>query len=128
MDKNSYYKYMFIVAALYNWIMAVVFILLSILSPSSVEDFGVDIPPTWFFAHAFYLFVCLFGLLFYVTGRSLEKYHGLAPIFVLEKVGAFITGLLYFLMGETNAAAFVIGAIGDLIFGILFFEYWLKFE
>ena len=127
MDKNSYYKNMFLVAALWNWILAVVFILLSILSPSSAEDFGIDIPPTWFFAHAFYFFVFLFGLLFYVTGRSLEKYHGLAPIFVLEKVCAFIIVLLYFLIGEVNVAVLVIG-IGDLIFGILFLEYWLKFE
>jgi len=71
--------------------------------------------------------VFLIGLFFYVTGRNLEKYHGLAPIFVLEKVGAFIIVLLYFLLGEINVAGLVIG-IGDLIFGILFLEYWLKFE
>jgi len=118
---------MFIVAALWNWILAVVFILLSILSPSSAEDLGMDIPPTWVFAHGFYFLVFLIGLFFYVTGRNLEKYHGLAPIFVLEKVGGFITILLYFLIGEINAAVLVVG-IADLIFGILFFEYWLKFE
>ncbi len=127
MDKNSYYKNMFLVAALQNWILAVVFILLSILSPSSVGDFGMDIPPTWFPTHLASFLAFLFGLFFYVTGRNLEKYHGLAPIFVLEKVGAFIIGLLYILIGEMNAAGLVIG-IGDLIFGILFFEYWLKFE
>jgi len=127
MDKNAYYKKMFLIAALWNWIFSISMILLSIATPSIAEDFGVEIPLTWFFFHLMWFFAFLFGLLFFVTGRNLEKYHGLAGIFVIEKVGAFLIGLAYYLMGDINEAGLLI-VIGDLIFGMLFLEYWIKFE
>jgi hypothetical protein len=127
MNKNDYYKKMFLIAALWNWIIAILMTLLSLALPSITKDFGMDIPLTWFFFHLLYFLVFLFGILFFVTGRELEKYHSLASIFVLEKVGAFIIVLAYYLIGDFNEGALLIG-IGDLIFGILFLEYWIKFE
>ncbi len=127
MDKNVYYKNMFIVAALWNWILAIVMVLLSIAVPSMAKDFGVEIPASWFFFHMMWFFAFLIGLLFFATGRNLEKYHGLSGIFILEKVGAFLIGLAYYLIGEINVAGLLIVVV-DLIFGFLFIEYWLKFE
>ena len=127
MDKNAYYKKMFLIAALWNWILAIIMILLSIAAPSSAKDFGMEIPLTWFFFQSFWFFVFLFGILFFATSQNLEKYHGLASIFVLEKVGIFIITLVYYLMGDVNEAAFSM-VIVDLIFGILFLEFWLKFK
>ena len=127
LDKNQYYKYMFLIAAAWNWIIAIVMFLLSVLAPSSAEDFGTEIPPTWFFFESMFFFVFLFGLLFYVTAKNLEKYHALATIFVIEKVGIFIVSLVFFLIGDINIASFLI-AVGDLIFGILFLEFLANFE
>lgn len=127
MDKNAYYKKMFLVAALWNWIIAIIMILLSIASPSSAKDFGMEIPPTWFFFQMLYFAAFLFGILFFVTGQNLEQYHGLASIFVIEKVGVFIIALAYYLMGDFNEGGLLI-ALGDLIFGILILEFWVKFK
>ena len=127
MDKNSYYKYMFLIAALWNWVIAIMFMLMPILSPSTAADFGTEIPPTWYFVEGFFWFVFLFGLLFYATAKNLEKYHDLAIIFVAEKVGIFIISLVFFLIGDINIDAFVITVV-DLIFGILFLEFFIKFE
>ena len=127
MDKINYYKYMFVIAALWNWVIAVIMILLTIVSPSSTKDFGMKVPPTWFFFHMLYFFVFLFGLFFYVTSRDMEKYHKLASIFVLEKVGVFIIALIYYMMGHFNEGGLLI-AIGDLIFGILFLEFLVNFK
>ena len=127
MDKNSYYKYLFLIAALWNWVIAIMFMLIPILSPSSAADFGTEIPPTWYFAEGFFWFVFLFGLLFYVTAKNLEKYHDLATIFVAEKVGIFIISLVFFLIGDINIDTLLI-TVGDLIFGILFLEFLIKFE
>ena len=127
MDKNSYYKYLFLIAALWNWVIAIMFMLLPILSPSSAADFEMEIPPTWYFVEGFFWFVFLFGLLFYATAKNLEKYHDLAIIFVAEKVGIFIISLVFFLIGDIGIDAFLI-TVGDLIFGILFLEFLIKFK
>ena len=127
MNKNAYYKNMFLIAALWNWILAIIMYLLSIAAPSSAKDFGMDVPPSWFFFHFMWFFAFLIGIFFFVTSRDLEKYHGLAPIFVLEKVGAFLLSLAYYVVGGINEAVMLITTV-DLIFGILFLEYWLKFE
>jgi hypothetical protein len=127
MDKNEYYKKMFFIAALWNCILGILMILISLAAPSTAKDFGMEVPPSWFFFHFMWFFVFLFGLLFFATSRDLEKYHGLAPIFVLEKFGAFLLSLVYYLMGHMNEGGLLI-AIGDLIFGILYLEYWVKFK
>lgn len=118
---------MFLIAPIWNIIITIAFVLLSILSPSSAKDFGVAIPPSFMWYHAMYFFVFLFGLLFYVTSRNLEKYHDLATIFVVEKFGAFFLFLIYFILGEFNILGLPIIII-DLVFGILFLEFWLKFK
>ncbi len=46
MDKNEYYNRMFLIAALWNWIIAIIMILISIFSPSTAKDFGMEVPPT----------------------------------------------------------------------------------
>ena len=117
---------MFLISAIWNWIIAIVMFLISVLAPSSAEDFGTEIPPTWYFFESMFWFVFLFGLLFYVTAKNLEKYHDLATIFVAEKVGIFIITLVFLLIGDINIAGFLI-AVGDLIFGILFLEFLIKF-
>ena len=127
MDKNDYYNHMFLIAALWNWIIAVVMILISIVSPSSAKDFGLEVPPTWFFFHLMWFFVFLIGILLFAIGRNLEQYHGLVIIFVIEKVGAFLIGLAYYLMVEVNEGGLLVGIV-DLIFGILFLEFLINFK
>ena len=127
MDKNQYYKHMFLIAALWNWIIAVIMVLLSIVLPSSARDFGMEVPPTWFFYHLMWFFVFVIGILLFVISRDLEKYHGLMFIFVIEKVGVFLIGLAYYLIGDVNEGGLLIGVV-DLIFGILFIEFLINFK
>lgn len=127
MDKNEYYNHMFLIAALWNWIIAIIMILISIFSPSTAKDFGMEVPPTWFFYHLMWFFVFLIGILFFVIGRDLEKYHGLIFIFVIEKLGAFLISLAYYLIGDVNEGGLLVGVV-DLIFGILFIEFLIKYK
>ena len=127
MDKNDYYKHMFLIAALWNWIISVIMILISIALPSTARDFGMEIPLTWFFYHLMWFFVFIIGILLFVISRDLEKYHGLIFIFVIEKLGVFLIGLAYYLMGDVNEGGLLVGVV-DLIFGILFLEYLIKIK
>jgi len=127
MEKNTYYKYLFLIAALWNIIISILLVLILMISPNSAKLFGVAVPPSFIWAYSFFFFVFLFGLLFYLTSRNLEIYQKLANIYVVEKVGIFLIFLIYLILGDINFLGFSL-SIGDLIFGILFLEFSINYK
>ncbi len=127
MEKNTYYKYLFLIAALWNLIIGIVFVLVLIVSPNSATLFITALPPSFIWAYSFFFFVFLFGLLFYLTSRNIEKYQKLANIYVVEKFGVFVIFLIYLLLGDIKFIAFSL-TIVDLIFGILFLEFSINYK
>jgi len=126
LEKNQYYKLLFLIGAIWNWGAGVIFLILTIFIPSSIELFGAEIPPTFIWFHIILALVLLFGLFFFMTSRNLEKYHDIVIFFVIEKFIFFFIPLIYFLVGDINFLALTIFIV-DLIFGCLYLEFWLKF-
>lgn len=121
MDRERYHKYMYLAAAVWNWILAIVFLTLPRIDMSYFMLAGDTIPPTMLWFDCFMGLVFGFGIGFYLISRSTAENHGLVQIAIFEKCWVFVIGLYYFLLAE--ASLLVLGVVtGDLIFGLLFLE------
>jgi hypothetical protein len=113
---------MYIIAAIWNWILAIGFLILPRIDIGYFAIAGpVDPPNTMLWFDSFFGLVFAFGLGFYLISRSTKENHGLIQIAVFEKTWVFVMGLIYFLLGQASIWVIVV-VIGDLLFGLLFLE------
>ncbi|MEM2142338.1 MAG: hypothetical protein QXQ81_03695 [Candidatus Thorarchaeota archaeon] len=123
MDRHNYHRMLFLIAALWNWILAILFLSLPRISMDYFYLAGPIIPARenmiWF--DAFMGLVFAFGLGFFIVSRNEKEKHGLIMIASFEKTWVFVVGLLYFLFMQATPTLLLV-VTGDLIFGILFLE------
>ncbi|MBY9004398.1 MAG: hypothetical protein KGD73_10535 [Candidatus Lokiarchaeota archaeon] len=122
MNKEKYYKILFIVAALYNIINSVTFILVSIVATDLFPLFGVEIPPSMIWLQLSLILIALFGVGYIMVSRDISKNHGLVLIGGLAKLSFFLLTMIYFLLGDVNILIVLLGGV-DLIMVILFIEF-----
>lgn len=121
MDRERYHRFMFIMAALWNWALAIGFILLSRIDINLFLTFGLDIPNTMLWFDSFMGLVFVFGIGFYIVSTNVKENHGLILMACFEKTIVFIIPLFWFFLGQ--ASIWVVGFVTvDLIFGLLFIE------
>ena len=108
-------------AALWNWALAIGFLLLSRIDINLFLAFGLDIPNTLLWFDSFMGLVFVFGIGFYIVSTNVKENHGLILMACFEKPIVFIIPLIWFFLGQ--ASIWVVGFVtGDLIFGLLFME------
>ena len=91
MDKKQYYKYMFLCAGLWNSVVGLIFLLVSIIMlPTLAASYDMEIPPSSFFIHGFLVLVIIIGIGFFIVSRDISKNHGIAQMSVIEKFLIFI--------------------------------------
>jgi len=125
MNKEKYYKILFIVAALYNIINSVIFILISIVATDLFPVFGVAIPPSMVWLQLSLILIALLGVGYIIVSRDISKNHGLVLVGGLAKLFFFLMSLVYFLIGDLNVLIVLLGSV-DLIMVILFIEFLLR--
>ena len=122
LERTSYHKKMYTIAAIWNWILAVGFLILPRIDIGLFSLAGpMDPPNTLLWFDSFFGFVFLFGIGYYFISKSTTENHGLIKIVIIEKFWVFIITLYYFLILEASVLALGIVS-GDLLFGILFIE------
>ena len=125
MKKSSYYKGMFLVAGLWNLVLAVPSWLGTLIMPeSSSRIFGMAPPAVLFPYHAMFWFVMAFGVGYLIVSRDITKNHGIVTIGIIGKTLFFIDCLITLILKQANVVLLLIG-IGDLIFACLFLEFLL---
>ena len=127
MDKKTYYKYLFIIGGIFNWIMAISFMLLSIIDPHIFSSFGTSYPPTLFFLHALLGLIFTYGIGYFILGLNIDKNHGYAVLGVISKLCFFTFCVIYFLLGDLFIIIVILGSL-DFIFACLFIEFLLKYK
>ena len=128
MDRVSYHKNMYTIAAIWNWILAVGFLILPRIDIGYFSIAGpVEAPPTLLWFDSFFGLVFAFGLGFYFISKSITENHGLIKISVFEKTWVFAMGLYYFLIAQASIWVVIVVA-GDLLFGLLFIEDFLAIK
>ena len=127
MEKKEYYKYLLLLASVWNWAVSISLLILSLVAPNIIVEFGVDIPPSLVFLQMLFVLVGIFGIGFFLVYRDMTRNHGIVQMSVLEKVSFFVIFLIYFIIGDVGPLVLLLVTV-DLIFGILFIEFLLNFK
>ncbi|MFX1299028.1 MAG: hypothetical protein ACFFD2_29740 [Promethearchaeota archaeon] len=123
MDKEKYYKYLFYIGAIWNWIVAISLLFASLLFLDLIANFfGILIPPSLIWFHIVVGIIFLFGIGYYIVAKDLTKNRGVVILGSIEKFLFFGVILLYYLLGDVNIFAILLVAV-DFIFGCLYFEF-----
>ena len=122
MNKEKYYKILFLVAALYNIINSVIFILVSLVATDLFPLFGVEIPPSMIWLQLSLILIALLGVGYIMVSRDISKNHGLVFVGGLAKLSFFLMSLIYYFIGDLNILIVLLGSV-DLIMVILFIEF-----
>ncbi|UCE09494.1 MAG: hypothetical protein JSW61_11060 [Candidatus Thorarchaeota archaeon] len=121
LERLRYHRLMFLTAALWNWILAVSFLVLPRVDISYFFLAGSTIPSTLLWFDSFMGLVFVFGIGFYLVSLSPDKNHGIIKMGIFEKSWVFVIGLYYFLIAEATFLVFLFVSV-DLLFGLLFLE------
>ena len=127
MDKEKYYKWLFMVGALFNWIVSASFFIGSIGIPEIFAVFGTTYPPTLFFLHALLGLIFVYGIGYFIVGKDIHKNRGCVWLGIISKLSFFTFCVIYFILGDL---AFIIVLFGsfDFVFACLFIEYLINYK
>ncbi|MFW9788461.1 MAG: hypothetical protein ACFFE2_12215 [Candidatus Thorarchaeota archaeon] len=121
MDRERYHRFMFLVAAMWNWILAIGFLVLPRINMNYFLAVDLVIPNTMLWFDCFMGLIFAFGIGFYLVSKKMSENHGLIQVAAFEKSWVFVIGLAWFILGQ--ASIWVVGfVIVDLFFGLLFIE------
>ncbi len=127
MDKEKYYKWLFIIGAFFNWIVSVSFLISSIAIPDIFPLFGTVYPPTLFFLHALLGLIFVYGIGYFIVGQDIHKNQGCVWLGIISKLSFFAFCLIYFLLGDLTIIIVIFGSF-DFVFACLFIEYIINYK
>jgi hypothetical protein len=125
MDRRKYYKWLFIIGALFNWIVSVTFFFGSLVIPDLFNLFGTLSPPTLFFLHALLGLIFVYGIGYFIVGRDISKNRGCVWLGIISKLSFFTFCVIYFLLGDLGFIIVVFGSL-DFVFACLFIEFMIS--
>jgi len=128
LNRQEYHKYLFFIAAIWNWGMGVVFTLLTIfLRPVALTTFGAEDPPSFVWMHGFFFLIFVIGFAFFFTSFDVKNNLAVVKFGIIDKFLIFPVMFIYFLLGDIGFAA-ILPTFIDIIFAILFLECLLNIK
>jgi len=121
LERTVYYKYMFIIGAIWNLGIAIPLLIMSYFVNLGLSTLGL------IYYQGFLNSVILFGIGYYIVGRDINKNHAIVLLAIVGKIQVFTFFLAYFLLGIMTIFEVIAGTI-DLIFACLFIEFLINFE
>jgi len=133
MDKEKYYKYIFLSGVLYNLGAGLLFALLPIFIAGFLPAFGIENPPSLIFLHMFLVLVYGYALAYFLAMKNLPKARNTALVGGIFKILIFLTAVIYFILDLTTSIsgcswAMVLILVPDLIQGSMFLEFFFKYD
>ncbi|MCE7748565.1 MAG: hypothetical protein GPJ51_09200 [Candidatus Heimdallarchaeota archaeon] len=133
MDKEKYYKYMFLSGVLYNLGAGLLFGLLPIFIAGFLPAFGIENPPSLIFLHLVIVLVFGLAIAYFLAMKDLPKARSLALVGGISKILFFLTAVIYFILALTTPIsgcswAMVLILVPDLIQGSMFLEFFFKYD
>lgn len=128
MDKEKYYKYMFIAGAIWNLAVGVIFLPITTFA----YDFGIGMfdmspPDSKVFIQGFLVLVFAIGIGLYVVSTNPKKYYWIVAMFAFEKFAINAVVIPHYFMGEFNFL-FVAMILVDFIWGVFFTEFLIRYR
>lgn len=126
MIKPTFYKNLFLTAAVLNLVAGLGFWIGGIFMPYTFFGIiGMSLPESFFPFHAMFGFIIAFGIGFLIVSRDISKNHGIVLIGLIAKLMFFTDCLITLALKEANLHLLLIGII-DLIFAVFFAEFLLR--
>lgn len=119
MPRQAYYRYLFLVSAFFNILLAASGLIMQI---GQLELSHNSLLPGWQFPIGYSYFVLIFGIGYYFVSKDIHSNHGIVKIGILGKAGVFIIFMTDFIWGAGTLFTTLI-ATADLLFGFLFLEF-----
>jgi hypothetical protein len=124
MTKKKYYRGLFLVGAIWNWIVAPIFFFAykPILKSLEMKPMQYALPIQMSMALVF-----VYGIAYYYVFKDLVRNRDCAKLGVYSKTAVFVLLVYYWIVGEI-VFALVIPGIVDLIFAGLYLEFLVRFK
>jgi len=132
MDKEKYYKYLFLFSATYNILNGTIFIITSVAITSLFPTFGVAIPPSMIWLQLSLALIMIFGIGYIIVAMDISQNHGIVIIGGISKMLFFLMTLGYYIYGlvdpndHVGILVVLLGGV-DVIIVCLFAEFLLKY-
>ena len=124
MDKKTYYKYLFLLTAIWNFLISLPFMF---MYETFAINWGLVLPSTPIWIELFLIFVFIMGIGYFLIYRDISKNHGLVFIGILTKVAVFIIFLYFLIIGLINIILFSFSVV-DLVTACLMVEFLLNYK
>lgn len=122
----TYYKNLFIIAALWNLGAAIPLWLGGVFIPDlTFGIYGITPPTTLFPYHAMFWFIMAFGIGYLIVSCDITKNHGIVVIGIIAKVLFLLDCIITVVLKEANLLLLFPGIV-DFIFAMLFLEFLLS--
>ena len=119
MPKESYYKKLFFIGAIWNWVAAISFAMgYKFVFPL----FGMELPKYPIFFLLFLGLAFVFGIGYYWVSKDIHQNHAVVKMGIIGKIIVFV-GLTADAVAGNISILLVGPGIIDLIFAILFIEF-----
>jgi len=119
MDRKAYCKWLFIVAALWNWLASIPFFFWHDKIYARLNLQALNYPAVLQLAMAL---VFVFGIGYFWVSKDISRNHDIVKLGAIAKIIAFFIFAYHYLFGSMPLVIVACGVI-DLIFAILFIEF-----
>jgi len=121
MPRQKYYRKLFLIGALWNWIITV-FFAFAYEAIFPLFDMPLPIYPAFFMMFLGLAFV--FGIGYYWVSQDIGKNHAIVRMGIIGKIFVFIAFVWGWIDGQIPLLLVGAGVV-DLVFAILYFEFLL---
>jgi hypothetical protein len=126
LKREAYYTWLFFTGAIWNIIIAIIYLVLPALGFDLFSFFGTPEPSSRIWYDLFFGAVLIFGIGYYMVGRDITKNEDIVKLAIVGKFGVFLIALYYFILGEVNIVMLLPASV-DLIYGFLFLEFLVRY-
>jgi hypothetical protein len=123
MRKEKYYRYLFLIGAIWNWSATTIFFFAyeQIFSLA-----GMEVPANPLFLRLFLSLAFVFGIGYYWVSRDITNNHAIVKLGIMGKLCVFVLMTYYWVEGYVKLSLVPTGVV-DLIFAILYLEFLFYF-
>jgi hypothetical protein len=124
MERKSYYKWLFIIGAIWNWGAGVLFFFWSDPIFSFLNMKALNYPAIMQLAM---VLVFALGIGYYWVSKDISMNHDIVKVGIIAKTLAFLVLSYHSLVGNISPQIGLCGVV-DLIFAILFLEFLISMK
>ena len=126
MNKEKYYKYLFFSGGCYNLIAIPLFVFLPLID-GFFPLLGIENPPSLLFATLLGVVIGSLAIVYFISAKDISKNHGLVVAGVVGRPLAFVSVLIYSILGQCNWVLPVLLSF-DLIQAAAYVEFLVKYK